>query len=124
MIVLDEQLDWDRVQSAIKRWYPGKVISVRDFNPHKRVLDEEIPRYLLRLRQPTLVTINYSDFLPSEYLHPNYCIVRLKLTQAEALVVPPVVRSILLEPAFNSKAKRMGKAISWTKERGIETLEF
>lgn len=124
MIVLDEQLSWERVQSAIKRWYPGKVISVRDFNPHKRVLDEEIPRYLLRLRQPTLVTINYSDFLPGKYLHPNYCVVRLRLTQAEALVVPPVLRSILAEPAFNTKAKRMGKVISWTKAGGIDYLEF
>lgn len=123
MIVLDEQLGWGRVQAAIKLWYPGKVISAYDFNPHKRVIDEELPRHLLRLRQPTLVTINYHDFLPSKYLHPKYCVIRLRLTQAEALVVPPVLRSILAEPAFNTKAKRMGKVISWTKEGGIDFID-
>ena len=112
------------MESAIRRWYPGKVISVRDFNPNKRVLDEEIPRYLLQVRQPTPVTINYSDFPPGQYLHPSYCLIRLKLSQTEALIVPPVLRSILAEPAFNTKAKRMGKVISWTKTGGIETLEF
>ncbi len=123
MIVLDEQLGWGRVQAAIKRWYPGSVITVHDFEPHKRVPDQALPRYLLRLRQPTLVTINYNDFQPRIFVHPKYCVIRLRLTQEEALFVPPILRSILLEPQFNTKAKRMGKVISWTKEGGIDFVE-
>lgn len=123
MIVLDEQLSWPFTLAAIRRWYPGNVINVLAIRPHKRTLDSEIPFHLLRLRQPTFVTINFRDFQPLLVLHQRYCIIRLKLGQPEISFVPPVLRSILLEPQFNTKAKRMGKVISWTKEGGIDFID-
>lgn len=124
MIVLDEDISSAELLKAIAKWYPGAVISLCDLHPYGRILDPEIPLYLLQLRQPSFVTINYGDFQPRDFVHPRYCIIRLKLKQAEESFIPVILRSILLEPAFNSKAKRMGKVISWTKTGGIETLEF
>jgi hypothetical protein len=60
------------------------------------------------------VTINYADFAPPLYLHQRYCVVRLKLPQEKALFVPELLRAVLRDPRFNTKAKRMGKVISWT----------
>ncbi len=123
MIVLDAELGSERVRSEIARWYPGAVIRMQDLRPHAPVLDPDIPSYLLRLRQPTFVTINYRDFHSRAFRHRKYCIIRLKLTQAAALFVPHALRSILNMEAFNTKAKRMGKVISWTKEGGIDYVE-
>ena len=76
-----------------------------------------------RLRQPTFVTINYNDFHPRAFAHSRYCIIRLRLKQEEALDVPRILRAILLDPRFNTKAKRMGKVISWTKEGGLDFVD-
>lgn len=113
MIVVDETISARRILDAIARWYPGAVISVKELRPHARIFDPEILGYLLQLRQPTFVTINYGDFAP-HCLHRRYCVVRLKLPQEKALFVPGLLRSVLRDPRFNTKAKRMGKVISWT----------
>ncbi len=115
MIVVDEQISYPGILAAIGHWYPGTVLSVRDFKPHGRILDPEIPGYLLQLRQPTFVTINYGHFPPDEFRHARYCIVRFKLKDEEAREVPELLRALLRQPEFDSKAKRMGKVISWTK---------
>lgn len=117
MIVMDECLSDPLISKPVIHWYPGAVISLRDLKPHGRILDPELPDYLLRLRQPTFVTINYADFPPRQYLHRRYCIVRFKLAQEEALRVPDLLRAILSQSEFNTKAKRMGKVISWTPTR-------
>ncbi|MEP7340645.1 MAG: hypothetical protein ABI977_23135 [Acidobacteriota bacterium] len=114
MIVLDEEISFGIVQRPIQRWYPGKVITVRDLRPNARLLDPELPLYLRQLRSPTFVTINYRDFWREEYLHPAYCLICLKLTNDDAARVPDILREILKLPEFNTKAKRMGKIISWT----------
>ena len=62
MIVLDEQLADARIVAAIERWYRGKVINILDVRPHTRVLDDVIGVLLLRLKDPTFITINYHDF--------------------------------------------------------------
>lgn len=113
MIVVDETISARRVLAAIVKWYPGAVISVKEFRPHARIFDSEIPGYLLQLRQPTFVTINYADFAPHLCLHRRYCVVRLKLPQEKALFVPELLRAVLRDQRFNTKAKRMGKVISW-----------
>ena len=64
MIVLDEEISFEQIVVGVGQWYPGAVMSVRDFRPHARILDSEIPDFLLQLRQPTFVTINYADFQP------------------------------------------------------------
>lgn len=117
MIVVDETISDPRIIAEIEGWYSGAVISVRDLRPGARILDPEVPLHLRRLRRPTFVTINYRDFWKQHYLHPDYCIVCLKLSQEEALQTPSLLRKILSEPLFNTKRKRMGKLISWTKTR-------
>lgn len=114
MIVLDEQISSARISAAIMRWYPGAVITVSDLRPHARVLDPEIPAYLLRLRQPTFVTINYRDFWKRKLAHPRYCLVCLKLDQNEAWRVSAALREALSLPEFRTKRQRMGTVISWS----------
>jgi hypothetical protein len=114
MIVLDEQISYLRVVAEIERWYRGKVISVRDFRPVGRVLDEEIPAYLLQLKQPTFLTINYRHFWKRELAHSRYCLVCLKLEQSETPCAPGILREVLSLPEFRAKRQRMGKVISWS----------
>ncbi|MGH9803123.1 MAG: hypothetical protein ACRD82_22390 [Blastocatellia bacterium] len=114
--MLDEQLNSARIGSAISQWYPGAVISVSDLRPHARLLDPEIPDYLLQLRQPTFVTINYRDFWKRHLAHPRYYLVCLKLEQNESDRVPDVLRQVLSLPEFRTKRLRMGKVISWSAE--------
>ena len=115
MIVLDEQISNPLLLTAIAKWYPGAVVSIREQRPHGKILDPEIPVYLLQLRQPTLVTINYRHFFGTQFLHQDYCIVCLKLEQRQAPRVSELLRSLLHRPAYRTKALRMGKVISWTE---------
>lgn len=113
MIVTDEQISYDVIIDGIAAWYPGAVFSICDSRPHGVILDPEIPSLLRKLRQPTLVTINYRDFFQSKLLHASYCIVCLKLEQLQATQIPDLLREILSLPEYNTKARRMGKIISW-----------
>ena len=113
MIVVDETISDPRILEGIAKWYPGSVVSIKEFRPRGRVLDEEIPEYLLQQRQPTFVTINYDDFAPHLFLHQAYCIVRFKLPQGQSLFLPYLLREVLRNKQFNTKAKRMGTVISW-----------
>lgn len=116
MIVVDEAISYPRIIEAIARWYKGTVISVRQLRPHARLLDPEIPQYLMQIRQPTFVTINYTDWNKPHLAHSSYSIVSLKLTSEESLSVPLVLREILNLPDYRTKQQRMGKVICWTKQ--------
>ena len=113
MIVTDEQISYDIIIDEIAAWYPGAVISICDSRPHGVILDPEIPSLLRKLRQPTLGTINYRDFFQSKMLHADYCIVCLKLEPLQAIQIPGLLREILSLPRYNTKARRIGKIISW-----------
>lgn len=115
MIVLDEQISNDLRIAQIAAWYPGAVVSIRDQRPHGVILDPEIPSLLLQLRQPTFVTINYRHFWGKRFLHADYCIVCLKLSQEESGRVSDVLRAVLHNPQFRAKRQRLGKVISWTE---------
>jgi hypothetical protein len=117
VIVVDEAINDPRIIAAIARWYPGAVIGVKELRPGARLLDPEIPDYLLKLRQPTFVTINYSDWNKPQLAHRGYCIVSLKLTNEESGFAPQVLREILKLPAYKTKRLRMGKVICWMKQR-------
>jgi hypothetical protein len=115
MIVLDETINDPRIISAIARWYPGAVIGLPELRPRARLLDPEIPDYLLKLRQPTFVTINYTDWNKPRLAHTRYCIISLKLKHEEALSVPAVLRELLRRQEYRTKRRRMGKVICWMK---------
>lgn len=112
--MLDEQLNSAWIGAAITHWYPGAVRSVSDLRPHARLLDVEIPVYLLQLRHPTFVTINHRDFWKRELAHARYCLICLKLGQHDADRLPDVLRQVLSLPEFRTKRKRMGKVVSWS----------
>lgn len=118
MIVLDDQISNRFSASRIERWYPGAVVSIRASRPHGQILDPEIPALLRKLRQPTFVTINYRDFFNRQFLHADYCLACFKLEQQEQDRLPDLLRGILRLPDYRTKARRMGKIISWT-ESGI-----
>lgn len=113
MIVTDEQISYDIIIDEIAAWYPGAVFSICDSRPHGVILDPEIPTLWRKLRQPTLVTINYRDFFQRKFLHADYCIVCFKLEPLEAIKIPALLRSVLSLPEYNTKARRMEKIISW-----------
>lgn len=62
MIVLDDQLSAPYLKSEIKKWYTGSVIVLGSLRPHSIIKDDNIPALLQELKQPTFITINYSDF--------------------------------------------------------------
>ena len=113
MIVLDEHLGLGQMVAEIAEWYPGAVLNIKDFRPHKRILDPQISTLLLEVRQPTFVTINYDDFWRIIKPHPRYCVLCLKLPSDRTLEIPAIVREILSRQEFATKAKRMGYVISW-----------
>jgi len=98
----------------IAAWYKGAVIVVSQLRPDGRLLDEEIPRLLLQMRAPTFVTINYRDFCQPRLLHAKYCLVCFRLPQLEAHRVPALLRAVLGDERYDTKAERMGKIILWT----------
>lgn len=118
MIVLDEQIgNAPSLRAAVAHWYPSKVISIHELRPYGRIEDAEIPDYLLQLKQPTFVTINYRDFWLRPLVHVRYCIICFKLRQDEALfVLPQRLREVFRLPEFRTKRLRMGKVVSVTAE--------
>lgn len=112
MIVLDEQISDPRVITAIKRWYPGKVMSIKEARPHTRVLDDVMSALLHRLKEPTFVTTNYKDFWPKIAAHTGYSVICINLPIQRALEVPGMLRELLKRPEWNTKRKRLGKVIA------------
>ncbi len=97
--------------TAIERWYPGKVISIKEVRPQTRVPDDVISALMHHLKDPTFVTINHTDFWGVVRPHPAYCIICLKLPSKKVREVPEIVRGVLRRPEFSTKRKRMGKII-------------
>jgi len=65
--------------------------------------------------------INYRDFFDRQLLHADYCLACFKLEQQEQDRLPGLLRSVLRLPDYRTKARRMGKIISWT-ETGVTHL--
>ncbi len=115
MIVVDEAISNKQVIADILRWYPGQVVSVKSLRPNTRLFDEEIPRYLLELKQPTFVTTNYTDWNKRQLAHAGYCIAAFRLTNEEILRVPLLLRQLLQRPEYRTKRQRCGKVICWSE---------
>src|SRR2546425_856651 len=111
MIVLDEQLQGRRIAAAIERWYPGKVINIRDARLDTDIPDPDVPSLLHHLKEPTFVTINWSDFWTPRktFRHPGYCIICLKLPRNRVREVPIALRDVLRQ--LPTKKDRMGKIV-------------
>ena len=69
-IILDEQLNRDRVLEPLFKWIT--VQKLEDLRPGEVIKDDRIPLLLHELKQPTFVTIDVG-FWNKNLLDPNYC---------------------------------------------------
>jgi hypothetical protein len=112
MIVLDEQLNDARIALGIARRYKGTILNILQLRPQTRILDEAIPSLLQTVKQPTFVTINYTDFWKVVPASDDYCIICFKITALEMYEIADLLRSVLRLPEFHTKRSRMGAVIS------------
>ena len=117
MIVLDEQLQGLGLEDAVAHWYRGAVCVVKKLRPGTVIKDEAIPTLLRRLRQPTFVTINYTDFWRRVSANKSYCIICLELTIEQADKVSGWLRQLFRFPEFKTKGARMGKVVLASPQR-------
>jgi hypothetical protein len=111
MIVLDEQLQGLGLEDAVAHWYRGRVLVVKTLRPRTVIKDEVIPSLLRRLRQPTFVTINYTDFWRRVPADKSYCIVCLELPVEQVDKVSGWLRQLFRLPEFKTKGARMGTVV-------------
>ncbi len=114
MIVLDEQLLDTRIIEDFGRWYKGAVITVLDLRPKTQINDDAIPSLLRKVKQPTFITINYTDFWKKIATSNDYGVVCLKLSSERSLEASDLVRGLFKMKEFSIKKARMGKVISWS----------
>ena len=112
MIVLDEQLNDYRIFEDLEKWYKGKVIHIKELRPKTLVDDDNIASLLLTVKEPTFVTINYTDFWKVIPAHQRYCVVCFTLKGELTLEIPNRLREIFKNPELKTKRARMGKVIS------------
>lgn len=112
MIVLDEQLEDPRLVQLIEQWYKGAVIYVSQLRPQTIIKDDAMPTVLRRARQPTFVTINYSDFWRRIPASTDYCVICLKLSAEQKFEVPGILRGLFDLPDLRTKGLRMGRVVS------------
>ena len=133
MIIVDENLNDQRLMGAIAVWFPGQVVSITSLRLRSKVLDEVIPTLLHNAVQPTFVTINVSDFLKKMQPHAGHCIVAVASSEKHAhKVVPTLLRRLLSLSDFKTKALRMGKIIHiiqnhieyYERDRRIHSLQW
>ncbi len=111
MIVLDEQLLGRSIEEQISHWYQGAVCFIQDLRPNSVVKDDSIPSLLQQENQPTFVTINEQDFWRKVNLNRKFCVVCFAMSDSRADEIPARLRTLFEHPLFNTKNKRMGKAI-------------
>ena len=109
MIILDEQLQGLSLEAEISRWYRGRVFIVKQLRPGTIIKDDAIPILLCQAKQPTFVTINYTDFWRRISADERYCIVCLQFSTGRADEIPSLLRRLFRLPDFKTKAERMGK---------------
>lgn len=114
MIVLDEQICREKLREEIGRWHKGKVECILEARPKTVIKDDVIPALLRRFKDPTFVTINYTDFWKRVPSKLPYCIICLRLPTERWREVAGILRLILRQKEFNTKKKRIGKVVSWS----------
>ena len=114
MVVLDEQLMKPKIKAEIESWYKGRIITILDLRPQTQIDDDVIPTLLRTAKQPTFITINYTDFWKALPASEGYCIICLKLSGNRTREVPALVRGLFKMKEFSTKKARMGKVVSWS----------
>jgi hypothetical protein len=114
MIVLDEQLLGRNIELEIAKWYRGAVRFIIDLRPQTVIKDDAIPGLLRQQKQPIFVTINEKDFWRKVAIDNQYGVVCFTLPDSRINEIPQTLRTLLCQPEFNTKAKRMSKVIRVT----------
>lgn len=107
MIVLDEQIYSAAIAAEIARWYPGKIISLKELRPESLVKDDAVDILLRAVPSPTFATINITDFWKQMKADARFCIVCVELPQSRTRELAQLLRRFLSRPEFNTKKKRM-----------------
>ncbi len=116
MIVLDEHLINEMLKLAIARWYQGRVTFVKLLRPRTLIEDDAIATLLRRLKQPTFVTINWTDFWKKLPADRRYCLICFAIDLDRRNEIPSLLRQVLKLEQFNTKAGRMGTVMRVTKK--------
>ena len=112
MIVLDEQLSLPLIAEEIEKWYQGSVKNLSELRSASVIKDENVSELLLKVKNPTFVTINYTDFWRKIEAHQRYCVICFKLDSNKSLEIPKLLREIFKNPELKTKRRRMGKIVS------------
>ena len=115
-IILDDQLDPERVLQPLLAW--TTVRRLRELRPGTVIKDDAIPGLLRQQKQVTFVTINVAHFWQRVSADKAFCIVCCALPQERQAEVPTLIRRLFRLPEFRTKAARMGKVIR-VSETGI-----
>lgn len=118
MIVLDEHMSNNRVAAAIKAWYKGKIVFVRDLRPGSLIKDDAIPQLLRKTKaKPAFVTINVSHFWQKVPVDKRFCVVRFDIPDLSMSRILPAFSSLNLlfsHPDFGNKKQRGGHVFRMT----------
>lgn len=123
MIVLDEQLLGRNLEQKIVSWYRGTVCFITDLRPDTVIKDDAIPSLLRKQKQPTFITINEKDFWPKIKADRKYCVICFALPDSCATEISAMLRFVLRNTNFRTKALRMGKVLR-SSGRGIRYYSF
>ncbi len=111
MIVFDENVHQQSVMERVAAWYRGRVVSITAVRPGTIIRDDAIPSLLQRLKQPTFVTTNVSDFWRKVPAHSGYSMLCIALPTVRLHELPHLLRQLFSLPEFKTKARRMGKVV-------------
>ena len=115
MIVLDEHLDGLGLETAIARWYHGKVVNIKTLRAGTIIKDDAIPSLLRQTKQATFVTIDAMDFWKKFPADKRFCVFCFPLARERTREIPDLLRRVLKLSPFDSKSGRMGTVIRVTK---------
>jgi hypothetical protein len=110
MIVLDEAIARQSVIQSLQ-WYKGSVVPITQLRLHTRIVDEAIPALLCRVRHPTFVTINVTDFWRRVRADDHYCVLCFPLPDDRVKEIGVLTRRLFRLPEFKTKKARMGKVV-------------
>jgi hypothetical protein len=110
MIVLDEQLQEVGVETALRRWYRGRVCTVTALRPVSVIKDDGIPSLLRAVSNTNFVTLNWKDFWQRTAAHQGFCLVCFTLPPRRELEISVLLRRLFRLPSFKTKAARMGRS--------------
>jgi len=119
-LVLDDQLDLLELRPALRKRITMQRL--RHLRLGEQILDERVPEILRTLKQPTFVTID-QDFWDRSLCHRDYCILYFPLRSDQQEQIPDLLRALLRQPEFRSRARRMGK-VARVRQEVIEYWQF